>query len=85
MLTMSTLERVSKVFSEVFEWDVQLSRQTTPEDVTGWDSLGHLKLVSGLEEEFGVRLEVDDIMEMTSVGRILDIVERLSAPRRAAV
>jgi acyl carrier protein len=82
---MSTLERVSKVFSEVFEWDAQLSRQTAPEDVTGWDSLGHLKLVSGLEEEFGVRLEVDDIMEMTSVGRILDIVGRLSAPQRAAV
>jgi acyl carrier protein len=41
----------------------ETSRETLPE----WDSMAHLSLVTGLEEEFKVSLAIADAMEMTSV------------------
>ncbi|SBT16344.1 hypothetical protein MGA5115_00424 [Marinomonas gallaica] len=32
-----------------------------------WDSVAHMVLVAALEKEFGVMLDMDDIIEMSSV------------------
>lgn len=73
---MTTLERVVKVFEEVFDCDAaDVSTETVPEDVPKWDSVGHMTLVSGLEGEFGCPFEIDDIMEMSSVAKIVEILE----------
>jgi acyl carrier protein len=71
-----SFERVARVFAEVFACEPgALSMETVPEDVPTWDSLGHMSLVGALEDEFGIRFEVDEIMEMVSVGRIIEIIE----------
>lgn len=46
------------------------------DSLKGWDSLKHLVIVSRLEEEFGLELEVDDIIAMSTLGKIKDIVAR---------
>lgn len=37
-----------------------------PGTCPAWDSLNHIHLVNGIEEEFGVMLEFDEQMNMTS-------------------
>ena len=32
-----------------------------------WDSLGHMALMAALEDEFAVELEIDDIVDFSSV------------------
>ncbi|TDO96231.1 acyl carrier protein [Marinomonas balearica] len=32
-----------------------------------WDSVAHMVLIAGLEKEFGVLFDMDDIIEMSSV------------------
>jgi acyl carrier protein len=72
---MSVLERLGKVFQQVFDHDpAQFSERTTPEDVSKWDSIGHMNLVGGMEEEFGQQFDVDEIMEMENVAKILQIL-----------
>jgi acyl carrier protein len=34
--------------------------------VPGWDSVGHMALVASLEEAFGIILEMDDILDLSS-------------------
>ena len=41
-----------------------LSEESSPETISGWDSLGHLNLVIALEEEFGVNLSAEDVLAM---------------------
>ena len=48
--------------------------ETTPEKVPNWDSLGHMNLVAQLEAEFGLQFEVDEIMEMSSAAKIIEIL-----------
>jgi acyl carrier protein len=44
---------------------------------TEWDSIGHMTLVAELEERFGVSLETDDIIAMSSYAESLEILRRL--------
>jgi len=72
---MSTVDRVAGVFAGVFLVSPDsVSISTEPNDVKKWDSLGHLNMVAALEKEFGVQFELDEVMEMSSVGKIVDIL-----------
>jgi len=35
-------------------------------EITEWDSIGHMTLMSELEEEFKISMETDDIVEFSS-------------------
>jgi acyl carrier protein len=40
------------------------------DDASSWDSLAHLRLVSALEEAFGVSFTMQEVGELTSVAAI---------------
>jgi acyl carrier protein len=51
--------------------------ESTSGDIEGWDSLGHLQLLSLLREHFGADYEEDpDLATATSVKEIFDIISR---------
>lgn len=72
---MLTIQRVAKVFSEAFNVPANLvSADTIPDDVEKWDSLGHINMVNALQGEFGIEFEIDEIMEMATVSKIIEIL-----------
>ncbi len=65
--------RLEAVFADVFDdsevaFDEALVREAMPT----WDSLGHIRLMSAVEEAFGVHLSIDDMERMVSVRAIVD-------------
>ena len=69
------LTKVQEAFKASFDVDPQsVTMATKADDVSGWDSVGHLSLAANLEEVFGISLDVDDLMEMESVEAIVRIV-----------
>jgi acyl carrier protein len=46
------------------------------EDIPGWDSVGHMNLVTQLESQLGVTLDMDEIVGLDSVGAVRAIVAR---------
>ena len=72
-----TLRRVvSEVFGITPE---EVTDEVSPDTIDDWDSLSHLRLVTALEEAFALKFENAEIMDMTTVGAIRDIVERKAA------
>jgi acyl carrier protein len=70
------LSNIQRAFHEAFDIDPQLvSMDTTPPDVPGWDSVGHLALASSLESVFDVSFDVDELMEMENVREIARIIQ----------
>ena len=64
-------QRIAAVFNDVFEVPPQqMSDSLSPQDVKGWDSLGHVRLVARLQDEFGLEFEVNEIMRMENVAEI---------------
>ena len=71
------LSRVQQAFKASFD-DIDpksVTMETKAEDVSGWDSVGHLSLAANLEEAFGISMDVDDLMEMENVRAIVRIIE----------
>lgn len=48
------------------------------EATSTWDSLSHMQLIAAIEEEFGIELTADEIVEMRSVGQIRDVLRAKS-------
>jgi acyl carrier protein len=69
------LPRVRKAFQGTFGVDPDsITLETQPSDVPGWDSVGHVALASGLEHEFNISFDVDELMAMENVREILRIL-----------
>ena len=67
---------VEEVVARAFHLDPsEVTDQSSRETVAGWDSMGHLSLITGLEEEFRVSIAIADAMEMTSVQHIKRILK----------
>jgi acyl carrier protein len=72
---MAMTERLAGVFQKAFGLDTgRFSPALVPEEVPNWDSIGHMNLVMHLEEEFQQHFEVDEIMEMSSPQKIMEIL-----------
>ena len=54
-------------------------------NVPNWDSTAHMRIMLALEDQFGVELNETEMVEMTSLAKIRDVVADLrSAKARAA-
>lgn len=58
------------LFAEILEVDPTiLSEESSPDNVSAWDSLAAMHLVAAIEERFEVRLSTKDIMKMNTIAR----------------
>ena len=63
---MSNLEKYKKAFSETFEIDIKEVEKLEYQSIDNWDSIGHMTLMSNLENEFSITLDTDDIIDFSS-------------------
>lgn len=75
-MSTTVVDKVKAAFEVAFGFDGEkFSVDLLPEDIQGWDSLGHLSLVTALQDQFGVEFEVNEVMDMDSVKKIVAICE----------
>jgi acyl carrier protein len=46
-------------------------------DIEQWDSLGHMTLVAAIEDEFGVQLDTEQVIDMSSFKVALDMLRAM--------
>jgi acyl carrier protein len=69
------LQKVRQAFHNAFGTEPESIEPTSsPDDIDGWDSLGHVNLAAHLETLFDISFTVDELMEMQDVDAILRIV-----------
>lgn len=62
-------DRLIGIFAEELDVDAAaLNDESSPDNVTTWDSLAAMRLVAAIEAEFDVRLSTKEIMKMRSIG-----------------
>ncbi len=68
-------ERLNKVFQDVFDdEDITVNDATTSADIEDWDSLEHINLVAAVEQEFGIKFTMGQVVTMKNVGEMVDII-----------
>lgn len=74
--------RIRKIMSNVFlinESDIK--EDASPETISQWDSIGHLNLITSIEEEFDILFNQDQIVEMLNLNLVIVITQEAIAEK----
>jgi acyl carrier protein len=63
---MSNREKYVATFTSTLLVDESALPSLKYQDIAAWDSVGHMALMSALEETFGIEMDIDDIIEFSS-------------------
>lgn len=58
---------------------VPIARETQAMHVRGWDSLSHTMILMQLEDGFGVRLPMERVLRLGTVGELVDLIAEIKA------
>ena len=62
----SNIEKYENAFMESFDIEKSmLNEELKYESIPEWDSVGHMTMISNLEEVFDIVLEMDDIIDFS--------------------
>ena len=68
--------KLAEIAAEIFFLDEdEVKPELTPDDVDLWDSLNHLRLITAVETEFGVRFSMNEIQAIDSISKLNELVE----------
>ena len=72
-------DKYKKSFVESFEVEENLVNDTLEyNSIPEWDSIGHMTLISSLEENFDISMETDDIIDFSSYEKGKEILNKYS-------
>ena len=69
------LARVQEVFrAELDDEDLVIAPDTSQRNLKAWDSLAHIRLVSGIENEFDIQFSLAEIEQISSVRQFVQLI-----------
>tara|TARA_X000000950_G_C13897428_1_gene653451 strand:- start:1033 stop:1266 length:234 start_codon:yes stop_codon:yes gene_type:complete len=70
------IEFMKSVFEKSLEIDADsLDLNSEFEEVPGWDSLGHIKIISEIENRLDLEFEIDEIVGQDTILKLIDMVK----------
>jgi acyl carrier protein len=67
---------VRRLIADIINLPVEnITPTSSPNNLNTWDSIAHLDVIIGLEQEFRVRLSARDIDQMIDVQHIVELLE----------
>ena len=74
---MSNAEKYKKAFVEGLSINLKnLKDNLKYNDIPEWDSIGHMTLISNLEDAFSINIETDDIVDFSSYKKGIEILKK---------
>ncbi len=68
------LKQVILAELDLDDWDLQ--EATTAGMVPGWDSLSHVRIISAVEDAFGIRFRTSEIVRLRNLGELQALVDK---------
>tara|TARA_B100000029_G_C17091260_1_gene784324 strand:- start:323 stop:559 length:237 start_codon:yes stop_codon:yes gene_type:complete len=73
---MDNIEKYNKAFINTFSVEKKALQNLEYNKIEAWDSIGHMTLISELEDSFKVTFETDDIIDFSSYEKGKEILKR---------
>jgi acyl carrier protein len=76
---------IQEVFRGVFDQpNLLITRGLNAANVSGWDSLAHMQLLTALEMKYKIHFALGELEDLKNVGDLLDLIEtKLSKKMKA--
>ncbi len=67
--------QVQEIFRDIFDVDdLVITDSTNSDEIEDWDSLNHINLVSAIEQEFGIKFTLIELISLKNVGEMIDLM-----------
>tara|TARA_B100001769_G_C21771882_1_gene421768 strand:+ start:373 stop:606 length:234 start_codon:yes stop_codon:yes gene_type:complete len=73
---MKNIDKYKKAFVDSLSIDEENLENLKYNEIPEWDSIGHMTLMSSLEENFNISLETDDIVDFSSFKKGIEILKK---------
>ncbi len=73
---MSNREKYNQAFIESLGVDEDQLNGLSYQDVPAWDSVGHMGLISEIEDAFDIQFETDDIVDFNSYEKGIELLKK---------
>ena len=74
---MNNKEKYQDIFTKSLSIDSKKFNENLKyNEIEEWDSIGHMSLMSALEEDFGITMETDDIVDFSSYKKGMEILKK---------
>ena len=74
---MSNKQKYQDIFIKSLSIDAkQFNENLKYNEIPEWDSIGHMTLISGLEEGFSISVETDDVVDFSSFKKGIEILKK---------
>jgi acyl carrier protein len=72
----STMDKLTEIMRDVFDDDgIKPTEAMTADDVEGWDSLSHIRLMVSIERLFNIKFTNAEVERLLNVGDLLKAIE----------
>lgn len=77
-------QKLTAVFHDVFDDDeIALSPELTADEVDGWDSLAHIRLMLSVQKAFGIKFSPVETGKLENVGALVALIKKKSEAKAA--
>lgn len=73
---MNNIEKYNNAFIETFGIGEDQLPGLKYQDITAWDSVGHMTLIAALEDAFDIMMDTDDIIDFSSYEKGKEILAK---------
>jgi acyl carrier protein len=69
-------QRLTEIFQDVFDEDsIEVTPKLSADDVDGWDSLTHIRLILTIEKAFKIKFSTSEIVQPENVGDLVALIQ----------
>ena len=66
---------IIEIFNDILDLEEgQLTPESSPLDIDEWDSMANVNIIVALEEEFKIKLKLEDIQDVKTVNDFINLV-----------
>ena len=73
---MTNSEKYLNVFTETFSVSKEDAVKLEYQEITEWDSVGHMGLIAAIEDAFDIMMDTDDIIDLNSFEKGKEILAK---------
>jgi acyl carrier protein len=73
------MSKYQQIFVKLFKVNENQLVSLKYQDIPEWDSIGHMELMTALEEAYSIEIDIDDIIDFSSYSKGKEILKKYSS------